>query len=493
MLTLTITKVKPHLESMLDFASKTLFFLYGCAFLSLLGCGQSTERAEKAADMVALLQGFPSEWVRVQPQENGEFVIVEPYAEINTTFVFRMMPGQGYMLQITRGLNQEHWRIVAVERTGEQYRFFLQHPILSQTTVLQYQDNPTAIGQWTETEPIIAFKTPFFVPADQTGKFEKTFAPPPDPASDDQAARTRRYGIWGRWRGGMDGDRDLTAFFCLKEDYQSSQFLKGNYYYEHIWKDLTLRPHRVDSSKTWDLREFIGRERNKWTGAFVGTMDEQFRFEGSWTAPEGKDPLKFWLTEEVLPFVLEDYQRWHKTPTQRLDTLYYPVLAALPSDTVLGRFNDSIIPRRIRRWRDLSQSSLTPVRGDYALLYANDRLMSLSFSIYREAHKPEVHSLNFDLQTGATIQLSDLYPTDDPKFAQRLVILAQQLLRLQNPAPKKLPEALGELEQINCLFENLRLLYFDPVSYYYYTLYIPYEKLKPFEREQFTQRYGLLP
>lgn len=434
--------------------------------------------------------------MRVLRQPDGSFAIVEPYAELNPSFKVQQSPTEGYILRIVRGLTQERWQIQAVSREGKHYRFSLYQPESEKKTTLHYTPLPETpdipIGRWTEPEDtVIAFSSPFFVPGRFTAGLEKKFAPPADPPMPTQTAR--RQGTWSRWRGTMEGDRILTAFFCLQDSTLEPYFLKGTYYYEKIWKDLTLRPAQNDTLRTgnWDLREYIGRTREEWTGKFVGTMDYDYNFEGTWTDPQENTSLNFALEEEVLPFVLEDYRLWRKTKTQRLDTLYFPKLTALADTEVLRLFNDSLIQQQIRRWHQLSTSSITAVTGDYALLFANEQLISLSFSIYREEHKTEVRTLNFNWKTGKPLDLTVAYRVEEKAFQERLIALARQLLEQQNPAPQQLPSAYDELQRANFLRKNVRLLYFDPITYYHYTVYIPYEKLRVYERNQFTARYEL--
>ncbi|MEM6299367.1 MAG: hypothetical protein AAF740_11830, partial [Bacteroidota bacterium] len=385
--------------------------------------------------------------------------------------------------------------VESVTKNDAEYRFTLQKN--DQRTVLVYKllterVTEVPIGQWEELPPAqIRFSSTFFVPAQYTASLEKIYTEPSDGLS--VAGTNRRIGAWSRWRGPMDGERSLTTFFCLQDSTEYPEFLKGTYYYNRIWKDLTLRPNRdtIRQLNTWDLREFIGRERKKWTGAFVGTMDEQLRFQGKWRDPAGGVQLNFSLEEEVLPFILEDWRKWRKTDNQRLDTLYYPRLTALANDTILSLFNDSLAQVERNRWLEISKKSLQPVKGDYAMLYANDRLLSLTFSVYQTGKKPIVEPLNFDYQTGDILTLETAYKTKDREFEARFVDLVQRLLESQQPAPKQLPLSLDDLKGTNFLFKNLRVLYFDPVSYYYYTVYVPYDRLKPFERNGFMEKYKL--
>lgn len=481
----------------LNFVQKAAFLTVQLMILlGLLPACESRKEASSPEQMVTLLSEIDKEWVRVKQTTKGQFAIVEPYAELNTTFRFQVVPTEGYVLRIVRGLTQERWKVTRLVQEGDVFFFTLRQPGSDQTTVLSYRPLPEQssppIGIWEEQgESVIKLSSRFFVPASFTAGLEKRFAPPPP---DSLTLETSfRQGAWSRWQGKMDGDRTLTAFFCLQDSTVEPYFLKGAYYYNRIWKDLTLRPAQSDTLRSgkWDLREYIGRERKKWTGKFIGDMDYRFRFRGQWQDPEASVALNFSLEEDILPFVLEDQLAWRKTATRRLDTLYYPRLSALENDTIMEVFNDSLMQQQLRRWKQLSQESLTPVTGDYALLFANENLISITLSIYREDHKPEVRPLNFDWQTGEVLSLESAYRTRDPAFQERLLELSRSLLRQQNPAPRQLPSTPEELEKANFLFQNLRLLYFDPVSYYYYTLYIPYEKLLSFEKKSFTATYKL--
>jgi hypothetical protein len=242
----------------------------------------------------------------------------------------------------------------------------------------------------------------------------------------DDAAKTFRGQIGGRYKIQMRLVR-------------TGSTLTGSYFYENVRSDI-----RVDGSL--DARGgFTLEERDaagKTTGIFKGRwgMDEEGRLaelKGDWSKPGGR-AMPFHLSEmpvafanRALKLLTNEIKEENKRRGYAIE-VEYPQLAG-STDAGGARFNvetKAFAEREVAQFKqNLAESAAEGVKrpegmGDdlsvgYTLGAANDRLISVQFSIgtyYAGTAHPNHNTavINFDLQTGRTLALADLFkPSSD--------------------------------------------------------------------------------
>ena len=208
----------------------------------------------------------------------------------------------------------------------------------------------------------------------------------------------------------------------------------GTYFYQRIGKDLQL-DGRVDAEGKFTLSERDAKGAK--TGEFSGTwkLDEDggVSLDGEWINPKTKENWAFYANEEVIEFsgsarFVSKVSAETNKPKLFDITAEYPELTGVNPE-IAAKFNKLIkdaVLRETGRFRK-NMMSLTAEdlkfareRGinnylemSYVVELANDKIISISFanSTYEGGAHPNHYSLtiNFDLQAGREIKLTDLF------------------------------------------------------------------------------------
>lgn len=210
--------------------------------------------------------------------------------------------------------------------------------------------------------------------------------------------------------------------------------LYGSYFYQRIGKDLAL-DGTIDAQGKFVLteRDAKGAKTGEFSGVWKTEEDGSASLEGDWLNPKTKDKWTFYATEEIIEFtggarfVNKVSAETNKPKMFEIKT-EYPELSGVDAATAanFNRLVKNLVTRETGEFRKnmMAQTAedikFAKERGvnnyleiNYIVEFADDRLISISFmnSTYEGGAHPNSHSqtINFDLQTGREIKLSDLF------------------------------------------------------------------------------------
>ncbi len=235
--------------------------------------------------------------------------------------------------------------------------------------------------------------------------------------------------------------------------------LSGSYYYQKVGTKIDLRGS-IDADGNLVLDEFD--PAGKQTGSFKGTWktedNELVTLAGNWSAPGSNKQTAFSLHEQAIEFsgnvefVDKKIAENNKKLKYEIDVVYPQLTGAGPANIekfnqlvrtlVNGKvvdFKKEMVPESGEEAATDSESTTgNDFNIGYNIAMAKDDLISLNFSVgsyYSGAAHPNSYSesFNFDLKTGKTIRLADLF-NPGSKYLQAISTYAIQDLKKQSKA-----------------------------------------------------------
>ena len=236
-------------------------------------------------------------------------------------------------------------------------------------------------------------------------------------------------GSGGRiFRGQIEGSR--VQMTLVREGDQ----LSGGYYYQKVGKELSLKGS-INGQGDFTLQEFDSGGSQ--TGEFKGKWSEPSTLptaslEGTWAKPNSKETLFFYATEQVVAFsnglsvVPKEIKEENKKQKYSIK-VEYPELSGA-TNTNVDKFNQEVkklVTKEISAFKqgeEESGSDEPNVESEtgsdlqiwFNVVLATNDLVSVLFDVsnYSQgAAHPNGYSLvlNFDLKSGKTLNLSDLF------------------------------------------------------------------------------------
>src|SRR5579884_129634 len=211
--------------------------------------------------------------------------------------------------------------------------------------------------------------------------------------------------------------------------------LSGRYMYVKVGQWLTI-DGSMDGTKTVVLRE--NDDNGKQTGIFTGRFTRGNVLEGTWTKPDGRDPMPFRLeAEPVSPSKAGSQERVgirlkrivvpraQKGSTAQGDTdIQYPVLSGLADKRLLSRLQTAALPQQEFK------GSLAAMKKDPWLLYVDyivncnrHSILDVSYRMSGSAAYPDSYDeyITLDIKTGKPLRASDLFLASSlPELAARI-------------------------------------------------------------------------
>jgi len=211
--------------------------------------------------------------------------------------------------------------------------------------------------------------------------------------------------------------------------------LSGRYMYARVGQWLTI-DGSMDSAQTVTLRE--NDDNGKQTGIFKGRFTRAGVLEGTWTRPDGRDPMPFrlvaepatpsgvkppgrigiWLKRIIVP-------RAQKGSTAQGDTdIQYPLLYGLADERLLRRLQTEILPQQTYKG-SLAEMKKDPwlEAVDYIVNCNRHSILDVSYRLSGMAAYPDFYdeSIALDLKTGKRLRASDLFIASSlPALAARV-------------------------------------------------------------------------
>ena len=208
--------------------------------------------------------------------------------------------------------------------------------------------------------------------------------------------------------------------------------LTGSYFYTNKRTEIALKGS-VDSGGNLTLKETDANGAQ--TGTFKGKWTEKpegVELEGTWTKPNSKDELSFYLTEQHVEFTADwkiTTKQIKEENKQRRFTIdvEYPQIEGSDNENV-KQFNQqisSLVIKAVNEWKQgagaqAGEEDTMPEAEDdaydsgYNIEFANDDIVSviIDTSIYEHgaAHPNSAsETFNYDLKSGKPIKLSDVF------------------------------------------------------------------------------------
>lgn len=211
--------------------------------------------------------------------------------------------------------------------------------------------------------------------------------------------------------------------------------LSGRYMYVRIGQWLTI-DGSINAAKTVVLRE--NDDNGKQTGLFTGRFTRVGMLEGTWTKPDGSDPMPFRMEAE--PFTPSRtgtpervgihlkrivVPRAQKGSTAQGDTdIQFPVLSGLADQSLLSRLRTAVLPQQVFKG-SLAEMEKDPwlEAVEYIVCCNRHSILDVSYRLSGMAAYPDFYDecITLDLKTGKPLRARDLF------IASRLPELASRI------------------------------------------------------------------
>jgi len=219
------------------------------------------------------------------------------------------------------------------------------------------------------------------------------------------------------FHGSIMGENTSTIEMQLT---RNGNALSGVYRYDTVGKPLSLKGN-IDGAGKFKLEE--SDSTVKVTGQFEGTYKtDQFSeggdvLDGNWNAGTGKDPLDFYLVEEIIQ-IPKDWSITTKVLSDKKIELSIAYPQWVGGAASLQKLNARIAALSNKMAKEYRSFKSSPEQSgqlgcNYRIVFANESFISIfqdCDSFMGGAHpNVEHYSYNFDVRSGREIKLSELF------------------------------------------------------------------------------------
>jgi hypothetical protein len=202
--------------------------------------------------------------------------------------------------------------------------------------------------------------------------------------------------------------------------------ISGSYYYVKVGKPITLRGS-IDNSGKLSLEE-LDQTGNP-TGVFKGRLASESEIVGTWSKPDGSDPMPFRVKAPAASDHVEDtasgvqivskravLTRGRKGSDYKEAAITYPIISGIGDAQVLAKLQKaislkSVLDSSLEEYRAEFKESSWLDEISYEVNYNKDNLLDVTFSISGTAAYPSGSTKHVlvSLRTGDPVKAADAF------------------------------------------------------------------------------------